>query len=169
VRRDLTLPADSLLPGGGARPRREVVVAVGGTWSCRLRFRPTTMSAVYPPIPGDGADQVAEAAKGFDHHLDPVGEPFYGPRCVLVDQIQMHAGQERVMAGEPAVESLGPAAGSSRGIRFFGKLSHGRWDRCHRRSRPSSIGPPGHPGQVGGPPPTSLIPASSSSFSNRWI
>jgi hypothetical protein len=38
-----------------------------------------------PTDAGDGADQVAEAAKGFDHHLDPVGELFYG-RGVLVDQ-----------------------------------------------------------------------------------
>ena len=43
---------------------------------------------------GDGADQVAEATKGFDHHLDSIGELFYR-RGVLVDQIQVHAGQKR--------------------------------------------------------------------------
>jgi peptidoglycan/LPS O-acetylase OafA/YrhL len=47
-----------------------------------------------PTDAGDGADQVSEAAKGFHHHLDSVGEPFDG-RGVLVDQIQVHAGQKR--------------------------------------------------------------------------
>ena len=77
-----------------------------------------------PTDAGNGADQVAEAAKGLDHHLDSIGELLDG-RGVLVDQVQVHAGQKRVMGGEPTVESLGQ-------LRDFhphpvlGKLGHGR-------------------------------------------
>ena len=35
---------------------------------------------------GNGADQIAEAAKGFHHHLDPLGECLDG-RGVLIDQV----------------------------------------------------------------------------------
>ncbi len=56
--------------------------------------------------PGDGADQVPEPAKGLDHHLDPGGE-LVDRRGVLVDQVQVHPGQERVVVGEPAGQRLG--------------------------------------------------------------
>ena len=34
-----------------------------------------------PTDTGDGADQVAEAAKGFNHHLDSVGELLMAAVC----------------------------------------------------------------------------------------
>ena len=45
---------------------------------------------------GDGADQLPEALKGLDHHLDPGGELVDG-LGVLVDEVEVHPGQERVM------------------------------------------------------------------------
>jgi hypothetical protein len=66
----------------------------------------TTMSAVYPPMPGMVQIRSRKLRKGLDHHLDSIGELLYR-RGKLVDQVQVHAGQKRVMGGEPAVESLG--------------------------------------------------------------
>jgi len=83
----------------------------------------TTTSAVLPPIPGM-VHQVAEAAKGFDHHLDSIGELLDG-RGVLVDQVQVHAGQKRVMGGEPT----GGGFGQLRDFHpqpFLGEVGHGR-------------------------------------------
>ena len=56
--------------------------------------------------PGDRADQVPEALKGLDHHLDPGGE-LLDRGGVLVDQVQVHPGQERVVLAEPAGQRLG--------------------------------------------------------------
>ena len=54
----------------------------------------------------DGADQVAKPMKGLDRRLDPCGDLIDG--CgVLIDQVQVNAGQERVMFGEPAGQRLG--------------------------------------------------------------
>ena len=56
--------------------------------------------------PGDGADQLPESLKRLDHHLDPCGQ--LGDRLgVLVDQVQVRAGQERVVLGEPSGQRLG--------------------------------------------------------------
>ena len=44
--------------------------------------------------------------KGLDRRLDPCGDLIDG--CgVLIDQVQVNAGQERVMFGEPAGQRLG--------------------------------------------------------------
>jgi len=56
--------------------------------------------------PGDGADQVVEAAKRFQQRLDPGGQSVDG-RGVLVDQVQVDPGEERVVLGEPAGQRLG--------------------------------------------------------------
>ena len=56
--------------------------------------------------PGDGADQVAEPAKGLHDGLDPRGQ-LGDRRGVLVDQVQVDAHQERMMVGEPAGQRLG--------------------------------------------------------------
>ena len=63
-------------------------------------------SAVSGTDPGDGADQVPESLKGFDHHLDPGGQ-LVDRGGVLVDQVQVHPGQERVVVGEPPGQRLG--------------------------------------------------------------
>ena len=55
--------------------------------------------------PGDRDDQVPGAAKGLHHHLDP-GCEFLNSSGVLVDQVQVHPGQERVVFGEPAGQGL---------------------------------------------------------------
>ena len=60
----------------------------------------------------------------------------------------MHAGQERVMAGEPAVEGLGQLR-DLHAHPLFGKLSHGRWIGA-TGNQGFQHRPPGHPGQVGG-------------------
>ena len=50
--------------------------------------------------------EVPGAAKGLDHHLDPVGDVL--DRCgVLVDQVEMDLGQERVVFTEASGERLG--------------------------------------------------------------
>jgi hypothetical protein len=68
---------------GDARPRRKVLC--GGEFGhVGSGFADDDVGGV-PADTGDAADQVAEATKRFDHHLDPVGELFYG-RGVLVDQ-----------------------------------------------------------------------------------
>jgi hypothetical protein len=56
--------------------------------------------------PWDRHDQVPGAAKGLDHHLDPGGE-FGDGVTALIDQVQVHPGQEGVVLGEPAGEGLG--------------------------------------------------------------
>ena len=56
--------------------------------------------------PGDGADQLPEALKRLDHHLDPGGELADG-LGVPVDQVQVHPGQEGVVLAETAVQGLG--------------------------------------------------------------
>ncbi|MEE6178199.1 hypothetical protein [Mycobacterium sp. 050134] len=73
---------------------------------------------------GDGADQVAETAKGFHHHLDSVGERLDG-RGVLVDQVQMHPSQKRVMGTEPTVESFCELRDFPPQL-FLGEIGHGR-------------------------------------------
>jgi len=55
--------------------------------------------------PGDGADEFAEPLKRLDHHLDPLGQ-LVDRRGVPVDQIQVHACEERVVLVEPAVKRL---------------------------------------------------------------
>jgi hypothetical protein len=55
---------------------------------------------------GDGFDEVAEAAKRFDHHLDPGGQ-LRDVAAVLINGIQIHAGQKRVVIVEPAGQRLG--------------------------------------------------------------
>ncbi len=57
------------------------------------------------PDARDRADQFPETAKGLDHHLDPFGELVDG-RGVLVEQGQVHPGQERVVVGEPTSQRL---------------------------------------------------------------
>ena len=115
--------------------------------------------------PGDGADQVPESLKGLDHHLDPVGE-LLDRRRVLVDQVQVHPGQERVVLGEPAGQRLGqlrdlrpqPSLGQ---IREHGRVA------LSRRSAPRASPARRHP-MMSEATADSLIPASSSSFSSRW-
>ena len=54
----------------------------------------------------DGAGQVPEGLKGFDHHLDPGGE--LGDRDVMVvDQVQVYPGQEGVVVVEAPLQGLG--------------------------------------------------------------
>ena len=97
-RLDLTLPADSLLPG--VVPAHDArCCAVGNLAHVGAGLGDDDVGGVAPD-PGDGADQVAEAVKGLDHQLDSIGELLDG-RGVLVDQVQVHAGQKRVMGGEP--------------------------------------------------------------------
>jgi len=55
---------------------------------------------------GDGADQVPEATKGLDHHLDSCRE-FVDGGSVLVDQVQVCPCEECVMSGEPTSEGFG--------------------------------------------------------------
>ena len=62
--------------------------------------------------PGDGADQLPEPAKGFDHHLDPIRELFDRLR-VAGDQVQMNAGEEGVVLTEPFGECLGQGRDSN--------------------------------------------------------
>lgn len=50
--------------------------------------------------------ELPESAKGFDHHLDPLGELGDG-RGVPVDQVQVHPGQERMVLAEPTGQRLG--------------------------------------------------------------
>ena len=95
-----------------------------------------------PTDAGDGADQVAEAAKGFDHHLDSIGELLDG-RGVLVDQIQVHAGQERVMVGEPAGQSASVSCGIFTRSRFLASSAMRRRIAFRRRS-----GPPASPART---------------------
>src|SRR6476619_2986932 len=54
---------------------------------------------------GDGADQVPEATKGLDHHLDSCRELVDGG-SVLVDQVQVCPCEECVMPGEPTSEGF---------------------------------------------------------------
>ena len=68
---------------GGARPRREMLCG-GGSGHVGSGFGDDDVGGV-PTDAGNGADQVAEAAKGLDHHLDSIGELLYR-RGVLVDQ-----------------------------------------------------------------------------------
>ena len=72
--------------------------------------------------PGDGADQVAESAKGFDHHLDPGGE-LRDDLVVVVDQVEVGANQEAVMIGEPPGQGLdqGPGLAAHRPVRQRGQ------------------------------------------------
>ena len=75
---------------------------------------------------GDARDrdqEVPGAAKGFDHHLDPVGELLDGTR-VLVDQIEMDLGQERVVITETSGERLGQLGdlGPQPSLRQLGEL-----------------------------------------------
>jgi hypothetical protein len=79
------------VPGGGVPGH----VGTGSATTRRSRANPR-----------DGADQVPEPVKGCDHHLDPVGQ-FLDRRGVLLDQVQVHPGQERVVLGEPAGQCLG--------------------------------------------------------------
>ena len=53
---------------------------------------------------GDGADQVPESTKRFDHH--PGGD-VADRRGVPVGQVQVDAGQEHVVLGEPSGQRLG--------------------------------------------------------------
>jgi hypothetical protein len=55
-------------------------------------------------IPGDRDHQISGAAEGLDHHLDPGGQLLHGVG-MLVDQVQVQPGQERVVLGEPAVNA----------------------------------------------------------------
>jgi hypothetical protein len=57
--------------------------------------------------PRDRGDQVPDAAKGLDHHLDPGGQLLHGVG-VLIDQVQVQPGQERVMLAEPPGNPTAP-------------------------------------------------------------
>jgi len=93
----------------------------------------------------DGDDEVPGATKGLDHHLDPGGELVYG-RGVVVDQVQVQAGQEGVVVTEAAGERLGeggdlgalPPLGQ---IRQHGRVTLAVDERLEH-------GPPGHPADV---------------------
>lgn len=54
---------------------------------------------------GDGADQLPERTKAFDHLLDQVGK-FVDRRSVLVDELQVRAHQHRVVIGKAALQRL---------------------------------------------------------------
>ncbi len=101
---DLTLPADSLLPG--VVPAQEArCLAVGEPGHVGTGLGDHHISG-QGADPRDSADQVAEPLKGLDHHLDPVGQGL--DRCgMAVDQVKMHPGQEGVMLAEPSGQRLG--------------------------------------------------------------
>jgi hypothetical protein len=58
------------------------------------------------PDPRDRADQHAEGLKRLHHHLNPSVQLPDLPGA-LVNDVQVHAGQERVMLAEPSGECLG--------------------------------------------------------------
>ena len=113
--------------------------------------------------PGDRDDHVPDHLKGPDHYLDPGSHLLYRAG-VMAGQVQVHAGQEGVMLGEPAGQGLAelrdfraqPPPGQGRqGCRVA--LPAGQ--RLEHR-------PPGHPGDISGHR-GQLDPGSSSSFSSR--
>ncbi|EUA85382.1 transposase IS116/IS110/IS902 family protein [Mycobacterium ulcerans str. Harvey] len=102
MRRDFTLPADSLLPGS-CPPRRKML--------CGRKFGHVGSGLGDHDVgsestdAGDGADQIPEAAKGLHHHLDPLGECLDGAVCWSIKFRCMRP--KRVMSGEPTVEGFG--------------------------------------------------------------
>ena len=129
---DFTRPADSLLPG--LVPAQDARCSAVGNRVMSAPVSATITSAVSGADAGDGADQVAEPLKGLDHHLDPVGE-LLDRGGVLVDQVQVHPGQERVVLGEPAGQRLGQLPGSSTAAAAWpGRPA--RPGRVRRRSAP---------------------------------
>ena len=63
-----------------------------------------------PADAGDGADQVAEAGKRFDHHLDSIGELFYRRGVPIILSSDAHAADQVGMGYEkslPLVRDIG--------------------------------------------------------------
>ena len=114
--------------------------------------------------PGDGDDQVPGAAKGLDHHLDSGGDLVDGV-AVLVDEVQVNAGQEGVMVAEAAGECFGELRdlGPHPPFRQLGQRGS-RWPAMSA----SSINRLDTP-LMSLATDDNLMPASSKSFSRRWI
>ena len=88
---------------GRCRPRADARWAAVGKTLMSAPVSATITSAVRSPIPGMEQIRSQKAAKGLDHHLDPLGQ-FRDGLAALVDRVEIHAGQESMMVAEPPGE-----------------------------------------------------------------